>query len=149
MLHLAIDSKEFTYLNYLAVMSAIKVADVTFWTRQTPENNKYWDIVKKVKSITWKEIDPQTGITIDQYDYTGRLDIIYFGGLTARMLDDAMIDHKDMYKVGGEFERKDICLVRVFKPELITHDYVKNSGTAIAELIQKALFERVWDVKEV
>lgn len=148
MLHLAIDSKEFTYLNYLAVMSAIRFNDVTFWTREVPEDNKYWNMIMKMRRITFREIDDKggTGITIDQEDFTGRLDIIYIAEMDKRMIDDAMIDHKDMYEDDGEFERKDILLVRVFRPELITPEYVAESKSGIAQLIRHILLERVWRV---
>lgn len=145
MLHLAIDSKEFTYLNYLAVMSANRFNDVTMWTKQEPVNNKYWELVKKAPHIEFTEIDPITGITLSQDDYTGRLDIIYIAEVTKNMVSEAMVDHEGMYEDDGEFKTKDMCLVRVFKPELITPEYVKDSKSAIAQLIRKALFKRVWN----
>lgn len=145
MLHLAIDSKDFSYLNYLAVMSAMRFNDVTMWYRQHPEDNKYWDIVKKT-TIKFKEIDPVEGITLSQYDYTGRLDIIYISPVTKNMVSEAIVDHNGMYEDDGEFKAKDMCLVRVFKPELITPEYVKDSKSAIAQLIRKVLFKRVWNV---
>jgi len=126
-------------------MSAARFNDVTMWTRQTPENNPYWEIIKNVKNIEFKEIDPVGGITVGLGEYTGRLDIIYMAEMEDRMFDDAFIDHTKMYEVDGEFEDSGIVLVRVFKPELITKEYVAESGTAIAELIKKVLFERVWN----
>ena len=146
MLHLAIDSKEFTYLNYLAVMSAIRFNDVTMWTREIPKNNKYWKMIKKMKRIEFKEIHPVTGITVDQHDFTGSLDIIYMANMKPRMVNDAMIDHKGMYDDDGEFVIKDMILVKVRQPELITLDYVRDSKSGIAQLIRKILLERVWYV---
>jgi len=146
MIHLAIDSKDFSYLNYLSVMSAVRFNDVTMWTRQEPEDNEYWRIVKNLtKNIEFREIDPVSGITVGLKEYTGRLDIIYMAEMTDRMFDDAFIDHTKMYEVDGEFEDSGIVLVRVYRPELITKEYVAESGTAIAELIKKVLFERVWN----
>lgn len=145
MLHLAVDG-QFTYLNYLSVMTAIIHNEVTIWIKSAPEG-KYWDLIKKMKMITFKDIDPVTGISLDVDDRTGRIDIIYMAPLTDSYVDHALIDHTNMYEIDGEFEINDMCLVRVFKPELITPEYVANSKTAIAELIKILLLERVWNVQ--
>ena len=143
MLHLAVN-KEFTYLNYLAVMSAIRIDSVTVWIKEEP-SNEYWDIVRKVRTIEFKPIDPVTGITLSQHDYTGRIDIIYIGELTKSMVDEALVDHTGMYEDDGEFETKDMCLVRVYRPELITQEYAATSKSALAQLIRRVLIERVWN----
>lgn len=146
MLHLAISS-DFTYLNYLAVMSALRFNPLTLWIKEEPINNPYWEIVKKNNNITFKPVDPKTGITLDIDDYVGRLDIIYISACTKQMVDDASIDHVNMYSEDGEFETDDMCLVRIYQTELITPDFVANSNTAIANLIKHVLLERVWNVK--
>ena len=145
MLHLIV-TKEFTYLNYLSIMSAHRFNELTIWIKEEPENNPHWDIIKKL-NVTFAPVDAVTGITLHYQDFTGRLDIIYMKALTSRMVDDAMIDHEDMYNVDGEFKINDMELVRVYKPELITRDYVENSNTAIANLIKHVLLERVWNAK--
>lgn len=146
MLHLAI-SKEFSYLNYLAVMSALRFNPLTVWIKEEPENNPYWEIIKKIKNITFKLVDPVTGITLDIDDFIGRLDIIYIAECNTQMVDEASIDHTKMYEVEGEFETNDMCLVRVYQADLITPEYISNSNTAIANLIKQILLERVWNVK--
>lgn len=146
MLHLAID-KEFSYLNYLAVMSALRFNPLTLWIKAEPENNPYWELIKKTNNITILPVDPKTGITLDIEDFIGRLDIIYISACTTEMVNDAMIDHTKMYEVDGEFETDNMCLVRVYQSDLITPEYVANSNTAIANLIKQVLLERVWNVK--
>lgn len=144
MLHLVVNNT-FSYLNYLSVMSAIRISPVTIWVKEEP-SNKYWDIVKKVKSITFKEIDPVTGITLDIDDFTGRTNIIYIGKLNRdTYVEDASIKHDGLYEVGGEFEAKDMCLITIFKEDVLTPEYVKTSGTLLAELIKRVLLKRVWD----
>jgi len=145
MLHLIV-TKEFTYLNYLSIMSAHRFNELTIWIKEEPDNNPYWDIIKKL-NVTFAPVDPKTGITLHYQDFTGRLDIIYMKSLTSRMVDDAMNDHENMYNVDGEFKINDMELVRIYKPELITKDYVENSNTAIANLIKHVLLERVWNAK--
>jgi hypothetical protein len=145
MLHLAVD-KELSYLNYLAIMSAVRYNDLTVWIKQEP-SNAYWNIVKKHPSITFKEIDPVTGITLHYEDFTGKLDIIYIAECTKAMVNEYQIEHPKMYEVDGEFEAKDMCLVKVDKPELITPEYIETSNTALANLIKHVLLERVWNAK--
>ena len=148
MLHLAVN-KEFTYLNYLAVASAVRFGGgLSIWIKEEPVDNFYWNLIKKLPQPIFKEIDPVTGITLDQADFTGRLDILYIGTLHKGMVDEAMIDHKDMYNDDGEFEIKGMCLVRIYKPELITREYVETSKSAIAQLIRKVIVKRVWNVRE-
>lgn len=145
MLHLAVD-KEFTYLNYLSVLSAIKVADVKIWVKEKPENNKYWDIVTKIRFIEFDTVDPIYGITASYKDQIGRLDIIYLGKLNENYVSEALVDHKGMYEVDGEFETKDMCLISIKRPELITPEYIKDSNTTLANLIKTIILERNWNV---
>jgi len=145
MLHLAV-KKDFTYLNYLSVMSAIKGNKVTVWIVEEPKDNRYWDLVKKVKSITFKNVDPVTGaLKANVEDKIGRTDIIYLGELNDNYVNDAMVDHTGIYEENGEFENKDMCLVRVFKPEVVTLEYVTNNKTTLANLIQRVIMRRVWN----
>lgn len=146
MLHLSID-KEFSYLNYLSVMSAIRGNKVKMWVVGEPTDNKYWDIIKKVKSIEFVETTPEKGITLSYQngDKTGRLDAIYLGELSESYANEYMMDHGDLFTPEGEFEDKDITIVKVKKPELVTPDYVKYSEDTMAQLIRRVLLERVWD----
>ena len=146
MLHLIVN-QEFTYLNYLSVMSALRFNEVTVWIKEEPTNNPYWEIIKKTPKLNFDNVDPVTGITLHYTDFTGRIDIIYISELTSQMVDDAQIDHEDMYNVDGEFKTNNMQLVKVFKPELITPEYVANSNTAIANLIKHVLLERIWNAK--
>ena len=143
MLHLGVN-KEFTYLNYLSVMSAIRKNKVTMWITEEP-SNAYWDIVKKVKSITFKNVDPVTGMTLDVKDKVGRTDIIYLGELTDDYVNDAMVDHTGLYEENGEFKAKDMCLVKVFKPEIVTLEHIRDNKTLLAQLVHRVLLERVWN----
>ena len=146
MLHIAINNT-FTYLNYLAVMSAVRFNQVTLWIKSEPDvDNFYWDIIKKNKSFEIKPVDPVTGITLDIDDFVGRTDIIYIAPCTKQMVDDASIDHTKMYEEDGEFESNDMCLITVKKPELIDLDFVKGNS-ALANVIKHVLLERIWNVK--
>lgn len=154
-LHLTI-TKDFNYLNYISAMSAIKNYDVVFWILEEPDNG-WWSIVKKVSDE--KNLVPTTkekGITLSyrQGDRTGTLDIIWLGGeltddyVTQANMVHGLFEHKDV----GEFEAKDIPLVRVhptedFSLEQIDAEWVRTSDTLLAELIKTVLLERVWDVK--
>lgn len=145
MLHLAV-RKDFTYLNYLSVMSAIKGNEVTIWIVEEP-SNKYWDIVKKVKSITFKPVDPVTGaLTAKVEDKIGRTDIIYLGELNDNYVNDAKIDHTGLYEENGEFETKDMCLVKIFRPEMVTLEHIREDKTLLAKLVRRVLMERVWNI---
>lgn len=145
MLHLAVN-KDFTYLNYLSVMSAIKGNEVTIWIVEEP-SNKYWDIVKKVKSITFKPIDPVTrALSVEVGDKIGKTDIIYLGELNDNYVYDDMIDHKGLYEENGEFETKDMCLVKIFRPEIVTLEHIRENKTLLANLVRRVLFERVWNI---
>lgn len=128
-------------------MSANKFNDVVIWTRETPDGNPYWELVKKAPSITFNEIDPMTGITLSQHDQTGWLTMIYLSETSPQIVADSTIDHEDMYNDDGEFETKDMVAVDIKRPELITPEYVRDSNSAIAQLIRKVLFKRVWDVQ--
>lgn len=126
-------------------MSAIRGNKVTIWVVEEPVG-RYWDLVKKVKSITFKNVDPVTGaLTLKVEDKVGRIDIIYLGELNDDYVREALVDHTGIYVAGGEFETKDMCLVRVFRPEVVTLEYVTNNKTTLANLIQRVIFKRVWD----
>lgn len=146
MLHLSVD-KDFTYLNYLSVMSAVRGNKVKIWVLEEP-SNKYWDIVKRVKSIEFAETTKEKGITLSyaNKDKTGRLDAIYLGELSDNYANEYMYEHENLYTPDGEFLEKDITIVKVDKPELITPEYVKNSDSVMAQLIRRVLLERVWNV---
>ena len=144
MLHLAV-KKDFTYLNYLSVMSAIKGNKVTMWIVEEP-TGRYWDLVKKVKSITFKNVDPVMGTLRAKFeDKIGRTDIIYLGELNDNYVTEAMVDHTGIYEENGEFEAKDMCLVRIFRPEVVTLEYITNNKTTLANLVQRVLMKRVWN----
>ena len=145
MLHLAINAKEFTYLNYLAVMSANRFNDVVMWYGEVPKNNPYWELVKKAPHIEFKEIDPVYGIVMSQNDQTGWLTMIYMTETSHRIVSDSMFEHEAMYEDDGKFEIKDMVAVDIKKPELITPEYVRDSKSGIAQLIRGVLLKRVWD----
>lgn len=145
MLHLVIDS-EFTYLNYLSVMSAVRFNPVTLWIKNAPENNPLWDIVKNNQSFNFDTVSPTTGITLDVDDFTGRTNIIYIAPVDKKMVDDAKLVHPTMYEDEGEFEEFNICLITVDKPELITKEFV-SGNSALANVIKHVLLERIWNVK--
>lgn len=144
-LHLSVD-KEFTYLNYLSVMSAIRYNKVKMWVLEEPDN-KYWSIVKKVKSIEFVTTTKEKGITMSYYnkDKIGRLDAIYLNELSENYSTQYMYEHENLYTPEGEFLEKDITIVKVDKPELITPEYIKDSDSVMAKLIRKVLLERVWN----
>lgn len=144
MLHLAVNNK-FGYLDYLSIISAVRIADVKVWIVEEP-TSPYWNIIKKNKFITFENIDPKYGIIANSTDQIGRTDIIYIGKLTDKYADEGIMDHSKMYEVDGEFETKDMCLIRIYKRELITPEYIKDSNTAIANLIKRVILERVWNV---
>lgn len=143
MLHLVVN-KDFTYLNYLSVMSAIKGNRVKIWVLEEP-SNKYWSIVKKVKSIEFQETTKEAGIKLETTDKTSRLDAIYLGELSDNYVSEYVMDHGDLFSPDGEFEDKSITIVKVRKPELITPEYVKGSNDTMAKLIRRLLLERVWN----
>ena len=147
MLHLSVD-KEFTYLNYLSVMSAIRYNKVKMWVLEEP-SNRYWDIVRKVKSIEFVNTTKEKGITMSyaNNDKTGRLDAIYLNELSDNYSNEYVYEHKNLYTPDGEFLEKDITIVKFDKPELITPEYIKDSDSVMAKLIRKVLLERVWNVK--
>lgn len=170
-LHLATNEK-FNYLNYLSLMSAIRKNDVVFWYRSKPES-KWFKLVEKIPTIEFREMDPLTGITIDQVegDQTGRLDTIYLSEFEeGKSIDDYLIKHEELYDTGEEagFEKKDITLVKVHPPkdidienpnastsfsvimhggvfDFLTPEYIRESSTLLARLIRRVLLERVWD----
>ena len=144
MLHLSV-RKEFTYLNYLAVMSAILGNKVTMWVVDEEPTGKYWDLVKKMKSIIFVETTVNKGIELSQYDKTGRLDAIYLGELSDDYINQYNIEHENLYTPDGEFAEKGITIVKVTQPELITPEWVKESDSTMAQLIRQVLLERVWN----
>lgn len=139
MLHLAVN-KEFTYLNYLSVMSAILRNKVTIWYENEPVD-KYWDLVKKMRSISFNNWALPI---VDSEDKVGGTDVIYLGELNDNYIHEALIDHKGLYEVGGEFDTKDMRSIRVLRPEVVTQDYIENSNTLLANLVKRVLLERVW-----
>lgn len=155
-LHLATNKEAgFNYMAYLAVMSALLHNQVILWMDEEPEG-KWFELIKKmeIKSphLDFAKIHPLTGITIDQHDQTGRLDIIYLAPFTKESIDDAFIDHNLLGQgKDGLFERKDITLVRVFVPEdqpnldFITPEWVSANDTLLSALIKRAYLERVWN----
>jgi hypothetical protein len=151
-LHLTI-TKDFSYLNYLSAMTAIKNYDVVLWVLEEPEDNKWWTVVRN--TIGEENLAPTTkekGITLNGEDKTGRLDIIYLGGeLGSDYVRYAEMKH-DLFapKEEGEFEAKDIPFVKVhtiegFNLDQIDVNWVRTSNTLLAELIQTVLLERVWN----
>ena len=145
MLHLVVN-KDFSYLNYLSVMSAIIGNKVKLWVIEEPSNG-YWSIVKKVKLIEFQNTTTEIGVTLDYKDKTARMDAIYLGELSDNYVGDYMMDHGDLFTPDGEFLEKDITIVKVTKPELITPEYVRTSEDTIAKLIKRVLSERIWDAK--
>ncbi len=152
-LHLTI-TKDFSYLNYLSAMTAMKNYDVVFWVLEEPEDNKWWTVVRN--TVGEENLVPTTkekGITLNGEDKTGRLDIIYLGGeLGSDYAKYAEMKH-DLFKSKdiGEFEAKDIPFVKVFPPnedwtdfDSINVDWIKHSDTLLAELVKTVLLERVW-----
>lgn len=146
MLHLSVKEK-FTYLNYLSVMSAILNNKVRIWIVGQEPTDRYWDIIKKVKSIEFVKTTPEEGITISYSggDKTGRIDAIYLGELGDNYVDEYSMEHENLYTKDGTFKRKDITIVKVIQPDLITTEYVKTSDSVIAQLIRRVLLERVWN----
>jgi hypothetical protein len=144
MLHLAV-KKDFSYLNYLSVMSAIINNEVKIWVVEEPDN-KYWELVKKMKMIEFVETTPEKGISLSYEDKVGRLDAIYLGELSDNYTNEYVMEHENLYEPTGEFTEKDITIVKVTKPELITPEYVKTSDSVMAQLIRRVLLERVWYV---
>ena len=150
-LHLVTNEK-FNYMAYVAVMSAIRFNEVVFWYGVEPES-KYFDIIKKVKSIEFKKIDPVGGISLGRDDNTGRLDIVYLSEFVKDVsFEDAFIKNDVFVPEDiGEFEKKDITLVKVNVPEgqesldFINKEWVAESGTLLASLIKTVLLERVWN----
>lgn len=138
-MHLIVN-KNFTYLNYLSVMSAILRNKVTIWYENEPVG-KYWDLVKKMRSVTFNN---RALTTVDPNDRVGWIDAIYLGELNDNYIHEALIDHKGLYKVGGEFDTKDMRLVRILRPDVVTRDYIENSNTLLANLVKRVLLERVW-----
>lgn len=151
-LHLATRG-DFSYLNYLSLMSAARFNKVCVWYYKDNEPNSFWWWrAKAQKQIAFRELE-ETGIILDVDDNTGRLDLIYLKEFTRDLIDQAAIvhtciwEHKDV----GEFDRKDIGLVKVFLPEsegnfsFITPVYIKESQSLFAELIRTVLLERVWN----
>lgn len=129
-------------------MSAIKGNKVKIWIIDEPDS-KYWDIVKKVKSITFVSPEKENGkvaMEVKVKDKIGRTDIIYLGELNDNYVYDSMTDHKGLYEEDGEFETKDMCLVKVFRPEVVTLEYIKENKTLLAKLVRRVLLERVWNV---
>lgn len=128
-------------------MSAIRGNKVKMWVVEEP-SNRYWDIVKKVRSIEFVETTPEKGITVSVSggDKVGRLDAIYLGELSDNYVNEYMMDHGDLYSPNGEFLEKDITIVKVTRPELINPDYVKAGYSTMAQLIQRVLLERVWNI---
>ena len=147
MLHLVVN-KEFTYLNYISVMSAILGNKVKIWIVSEPKENKYWDLVKKVRSIEFEYTTVEKGISLSyaNADKTGRLDAIYLGTLSESYANEYAIAHDGLYdpEETGEFEKKDMTIVKVTKPEVVTMEFVRDSGTLLSALIKRVLFERVW-----
>lgn len=148
----------FNYLNYLSVMSALLYNKVVLWYEDAG-NNEWWHLIEKmaVKSnnLELKILDTLTGYTVDQTegDQVGRLDIIYLAEFKKDVsIDDAFIDH-DLFRqdAEGEFERKDITLVRVFSPpeqenlDFITPEWVSANDTLLSALIKRVYLERVWN----
>jgi len=145
-LHLAVN-ENFTYLNYLSLMSAIRGNNIVLWHGEKEPDNKYWDLVKKVRSITFRKLDPIGGLTAHPEDKISRLDAIYLGELSKDYVKEYTVVHTGLYdpEQTGEFETKDMTIVKVTKPELITPEFIKSSGTLLAALIKRVLFERVWN----
>jgi hypothetical protein len=127
-------------------MSAVRFNPVTLWIKVEPIDNPYWELIKNNSSFEIKPVDPVTGITLDLDDFIGKLDIIYIAPCTKQMVDDYALEHPQMYEVDGEFEAKDMCLIKVDKPELIDLEFV-NGNSALANVIKHVLLERVWNVK--
>lgn len=139
-------------------MSALRHNDTVLWHDDSVDN-KWWHLIEKMalksNNLELKELDPFSGLTINQTggDQTGRTDIIYLAPFDREVsIDDAFIDHF-VFDQGsdGEFERKDITLVRVFIPEekedldFITPQWVSANDTLLSALIKKAYLERVWN----
>ena len=143
LLHLVVN-KEFNYLNYLSVMSAVRGNKVKIWVIEEP-TTRYWDLVKKVKSIDFIETTKEAGINLKATDKTGRLDVIYLGKLTDRYVEDFATDHTGIYEENGEFEAKDMCLVHIKRPEVVTLDYIRENKTTLANLVHRVLLRRVWE----
>lgn len=148
----------FNYLNYLSVMSALLHNDTVLWY-EDKQNNEWWYLIEKMAqkspNLELRELDPFSGFTINQEegDQTGRTDIIYLAPFDRdSSIDDAFIDHNVFEQNSeGVFERKDITLVRVFKPEsedsfdFITPEWVSANDTLLSALIKRVYLERVWN----
>jgi len=126
-------------------MSAIRGNKVKLWIVDEEPSNVYWSIVRKVKSIEFVETTKERGIELEQVDKSGRLNTIYLGELNDNYVNDYGVDHKGLYEVNGEFETKDMCLVKISKPEVVTLDYIRDSGTLLSELVKRVLLERIWN----
>lgn len=124
-------------------MSAIRGNKVKIWIFEEPKENKYWDIVKKVKSIEFEETTKE--IRLNYGDKTLRMDAICLGELRENYVQEYIMGHGDLYSPDGEFLEKDITVVKVTRPELITPDYIKAGYSTMAQLIKRVLLERVWN----
>lgn len=142
-------------MNYLAVMSAVKSNNLVINYLEEPKT-EWWELVKAHKKIEFRELPEDRKLRMVYGDHTGQLDIIYLREFTNRTIDDAFIRHEGLYqsKDIGEFEINDMDLIKVHLPEgeenfdFLTVDWVKTSGTLLAELIQTVLLRRVWNPYE-
>lgn len=154
-LHL-VATEDFSYLNYLSVMTAARSNNLVVWFLDEP-NNAWWDLVKGNRSIEFRQLEGEPpAIVLDPEDNTGRMDMLYLLKFDKDKIDDAFVKHGGLFlhKDEGEFEKKDMQLITVHLPEgekdhsFITPEWVKTSDTLLAELIQTICLKRIWNPHE-